>query len=257
LAANNNITVTGHRGAGGLAPENTLASIQLALDLGVDRIEIDIQQTKDNVLIVLHDRTLRRTTNGYGYVKYKDYDELLNFSAGVKFNKFYFDEKIPTLEEVIRLIDGKAELLIETKYSYLYYPNIERHIINVIKAENAIAWCKVISFNDRALFRINKLDNDIRLGKLFVGKHANLPLSFDKGLNFKPLRRYHFVDEIIVQHKYATQLIIDKVHEFGKEIHVWTVNDKETIEKLIDRGIDGIISDYPNMLMKYKNKKSS
>ncbi|MFB0926337.1 MAG: glycerophosphodiester phosphodiesterase family protein, partial [Vicingaceae bacterium] len=68
MTTNNKITVTGHRGAGGLAPENTLASIQLALDLGVDRIEIDVQQTKDNVVIVLHDRTLRRTTTGIGYV---------------------------------------------------------------------------------------------------------------------------------------------------------------------------------------------
>lgn len=248
------ITITGHRGAGGLAPENTLASIQLALDLGVDRIEIDVQQTKDNVVIVLHDRSLRRTTNGYGYVKQKNYEDILKLSAGLKFSKFYIDEKVPTLEQVIDLIDGQAELIIETKYSYLYYPNIERHIINIIKAKDAKNWCKVISFNDRALFRIHKLDKEIRLGKLFVGKHATLPLSFDKGINLKPLTRYHFVDEIIVQHKYATQGIIDKVHEFGKELHVWTVNDSETIDKLVERGVDGIITDYPNLLIRYKKR---
>jgi glycerophosphoryl diester phosphodiesterase len=66
------------------------------------------------------------------------------------------------------------------------------------------------------------------------------------------LERYDFVDEIIVQHKYATQALIDEVHKFGKELHVWTVNDPETIEKLIERGVDGIISDYPNLLLKYK-----
>ncbi|PKP48865.1 MAG: hypothetical protein CVT95_03955 [Bacteroidetes bacterium HGW-Bacteroidetes-12] len=247
-----NIIITGHRGAGGLAPENTLASIQLALDLGVDRIEIDVQQTKDNKIIVLHDRTLRRTTTGNGFVKNLNYDEILQFSAGYKFNKFYVNEKVPTLEQVIDLIDGKVELLIETKYSYMYYPNIERHIINIIKTKNAKAWCKVISFNDRALFRINKLDNSIRLGKLFVGKHAHLPVSFDKGINIRPLKRYDFVDEIIVKHAYATTAIINRVHEFGKQLHVWTVNDQETIEKLIERGVDGIISDYPNLLMKYK-----
>jgi glycerophosphoryl diester phosphodiesterase len=252
LASNKNIIITGHRGAGGLAPENTMASIQLALDLGVDRIEIDVQQTLDNVIIVLHDRTLRRTTTGIGFVKNKNYNEILKHSAGYKFNKYYIKEKIPTLDEVIKLIDGRVELLIETKYSYMYYPNIERHIINIIKNNKAKDWCKVISFNDRALFRINKLDNNIRTGKLFVGKHANLPLSFDKGLNIKPLRRYHFVDEVIVKHVYATPAIIEKVHKFGKELHVWTVNDPETIEKLIKRGVDGIISDYPNLLMKYK-----
>ena len=252
MATTNKITVTGHRGAAGLAPENTLASIQLALDLGVDRIEIDVQQTKDNVIIVLHDRSLRRTTTGIGFVKTKNYADILKLSAGFKFNKYYAKEKVPTLEQVIQLINGKAELLIETKYSFMYYPNIERHIINVIKQNNAKAWCKVISFNDRALFRIHKLDNEIRTGKLFVGKHANLPLSWDKGVNIKPLRRYHFVDEIIVKHTHATAKIIDRVHAMGKELHVWTVNDAETIELLVERGVDGIISDYPNLLMKYK-----
>lgn len=249
---NKKIIITGHRGAAGLAPENTLASIQLAIELGVDRIEIDVQQTQDNKIIVLHDRTLRRTTTGHGFVKNLTYDEILQFSAGYKFNKFYINEKVPTLEQVIDLIDGKVELLIETKYSYMYYPNIERHIINIIKNKNAKDWCKIISFNDRALFRINKLDNSIRLGKLFVGKHAHLPLSFDKGLNIRPLKRYAFVDEVIVKHDYATKAIIEKVHDFGKELHVWTVNNEATIQKLIERGVDGIISDYPNLLMKYK-----
>ena len=252
MATTNKIAVTGHRGAAGLAPENTLASIQLALDLGVDRIEIDVQQTKDNVIIVLHDRSLRRTTTGFGFVKTKTYAEILKLSAGFKFNKYYVKEKVPTLEQVIQLINGRAELLIETKYSFMYYPNIERHIVNVIKNNSAKAWCKVISFNDRALFRVHKLDNEIRTGKLFVGKHANLPLSWDKGVNIKPLRRYHFVDEIIVKHSYATASIIERVHAMGKELHVWTVNDSETIELLVERGVDGIISDYPNLLMKYK-----
>ncbi len=246
------LIITGHRGAGGLAPENTLASIQLALDLGVDRIEIDVQQTNDNVIIVLHDRTLKRTTNGFGFIKSMNYADLLKYSAGIKFNKVYAEEKIPTLEQVIDLINGKVELLIETKYSYLYYPNIERHILNVIKNKNAFGWCKIISFNDRALFRIHKLNKEVRVGKLFVGKSVNLPLSYDTTINFKPLDRYHFVDEIIVQHKYASKAFIDKVHQFGKELHVWTVNDSETIEKLIERGVDGIISDYPNLLLKYK-----
>ncbi|HLU85341.1 MAG TPA: glycerophosphodiester phosphodiesterase family protein [Vicingaceae bacterium] len=246
------LIITGHRGAAGLAPENTLASIQLALELGVDRIEIDVQQTKDNKIIVLHDRTLRRTTTGNGFVKKLTYDEILQFSAGFKFNKFYSNEKVPTLEQVIDLIDGKVELLIETKYSYMYYPNIERHLINIIKNKNAKDWCKIISFNDRALFRINKLDSSIKLGKLFVGKHAHLPLSFDKGINIRPLKKYAFVDEVIVKHDYATRAIIDKVHDFGKELHVWTVNHEATIQKLIERGVDGIISDYPNLVMKYR-----
>ena len=89
------LIVTGHRGAAGLAPENTLASIQLALDLGVDRIEIDVQQTKDNVIIVLHDRTLRRTTDGFGFVKNIEYQDLLKLSAGVSLTRFMLKKKYP------------------------------------------------------------------------------------------------------------------------------------------------------------------
>ena len=224
----------------------------MALDLGVDRIEIDVQQTKDNEIIVLHDRSLRRTTNGFGRVKHMTYNEILKYSAGVKFNSFYKSEKVPTLEQVIDLIDGKVELLIEVKYSYLYYPNIERHILNVINKTNAKGWCKIISFNDKVLRRMHRLDPEVKLGKLFIGKHAQLPISVDKTINFKPLKRYEFVDEIIVQYKYATKRIINKVHEMGKPLNVWTVNDKEIIEKLIERGVDGIITDYPNLLLKYK-----
>ena len=108
--ANTNFIITGHRGAAGLAPENTLASIQLALDLGVDRIEIDVQQTKDNIVIVLHDRTLRRTTTGIGYVKTKNYDEILKHSAGLKFNRHYVKEKVPTLDEVIKLSKNQNDV---------------------------------------------------------------------------------------------------------------------------------------------------
>ena len=90
------------------------------------------------------------------------------------------------------------------------------------------------------------------LASFFFSSAIVLPLSYDTTINFKPLERYYFVDEIIVQHKYASKAFIDKVHQFGKELHVWTVNDPETIEKLIERGVDGIISDYPNLLLKYK-----
>jgi glycerophosphoryl diester phosphodiesterase len=249
LDASKSILVTGHRGAAGLAPENTLASIQLALDLGVNRIEIDVQQTADNRIIVIHDATLRRTTNGFGRIRNKTFEEIRSLSAGIKFHRNYIHEKIPTLEEVIRLINGKVELLIEVKYSYLYYPFIEKNIIEIIKTHKAKNWCKIISFNDRVLNMVNQLDDSIKLGKLFVGKSANLPLSFDKSINFKPLSKYRYVDEIIVQYKYAYPKLIEKVHSMDKPISVWTVNDEEKFKKLIDLGIDSIITDYPNKLI--------
>jgi glycerophosphoryl diester phosphodiesterase len=116
--------IIGHRGAAGLAPENTLASIEKALSLGVDRIEIDIHQTKDNVLVVIHDETLERTTNGKGKIKDLTYREILKYSAGAKFSPACENEKVPTLAEVLDLIDGKSQLLIELKKATAITPEL-------------------------------------------------------------------------------------------------------------------------------------
>jgi len=242
--------VIGHRGAAGLAPENTLAGIQKSLDLKVDRIEIDVQQTKDSIVILMHDKTLERTTDGKGLVKDHTFVELQQYSAGVKFNESFKAEKIPTLETALKLIHAQTEFIIEIKSGNEFYPKIVDRVVDLIHQYDAKQWCIIHSFNDKVLKRVQELDSSIRTHKVLVGKIAFLPLYLDFGLKFGSLKKYKHVEEISINYRFANKRIIKKIHSYGKKVNVWTVNDPAMMEKLKSWGVDGIITDYPNYLLK-------
>ena len=229
------ITITGHRGAAGYAPENTLSAIKKGLALGVDRIEIDVQQSKDGVVILMHDKTLKRTTNGKGYIRNKTWAELSQLVAPAEFAATFPNEKIPTLEEALLLINGKAQFVIEIKDGNSYYPNIEQHIVDLIHQYNAHKWCIIHSFNDAALEKIHELDATLPLHKLFVS-----------GLG-KDLKKWDYVQEFSVNEHFVSKKMIEKVHALGKKINVWTVNDKAKMQELITMGVDGIITNFPDV----------
>ncbi len=248
-ASDHSVTITGHRGAAGLAPENTLAAISVALDYGVERIEIDVQQTKDSVVIVLHDRSLDRTTDGVGEVRDLNYNEILKYSAGSKFDEKFASEKVPTLEQVLQLIDGKAVLVIEIKDGNKYYPGIEQRSIDLVHKYDAKDWSIVHSFYDEVLYKINEMDPSIELHKLLVGDLPFIPVFYDGSFQFANIEKYDFVDEISLMAAFVTPRFIDKVHAMGKKVNVWTVRDSLDARKFINLGVDGIITDYPNYLI--------
>ena len=246
--------ITGHRGAAGLAPENTLVSVQKALELGVDRVEVDVQQTKDGVIICLHDRTLDRTTDTHGKVRDATWAQLREVKANVGFEKKFPTESIPTLEEIIKEVNGRCELVIEIKDGNSYYPGIEDKIAALLAKYDAWKWAPVHSFNDDALFHLNEKHPKVRLQKLFVAKVPWLPIMLDFGLHWGKLEDYPFVEAFSIHRSFVTQDIIDKAHGMGKQIHVWTVNDPDEAAELLKAGVDGIISDRPDLMMSLKKK---
>src|SRR5687767_8955806 len=131
--------IIAHRGASGHAPENTLASIDKALQMGADVIEIDVHQTLDSVLVVMHDVKLDRTTDKQGLIKNYRWAEIKDADAGSWYSAEFAGARIPMLEDVIRHINGKARLLIEIKKDGDYYPSIEWRTLNIIKANHAEA----------------------------------------------------------------------------------------------------------------------
>ena len=148
--------IIAHRGASGLAPENTLAAIKKAIELKADLIEIDVHQTKDSIIVVIHDKKINRTTSGKGRVKDLFYKEIRRYDAGKWFDPKFEGERVPTLEEVLRLVHGQTKLLIEIKGDDNFYPNIEKHVYEILKTYNAQNWCEIHSFYDQVLYNFFK-----------------------------------------------------------------------------------------------------
>ena len=245
---NREITVTGHRGAAGYAPENTMASVQKALDLGVDRIEIDIHQSKDSVVVVLHDESVDRTTNGEGIIADMSYDEIRRLDAGIFFSKEFEGEKIPSLEEVIILVNGRCDLVIEFKNGNDHYPRIEEHVIELLNKYDALDWCIVHSFNTAVLVRLHKKIPTLRLHKLFIVQFRFTPIYYDLSFeNFDP-KDHPYIEEYSIYEYFGNREIISRLQTLGKKVNIWTLNDPEKINAYKDLGIDGIITDYPDLI---------
>jgi glycerophosphoryl diester phosphodiesterase len=125
-----------HRGCSSAAPENTMAAFQKAIELGVEGIELDVHQSKDGELVVIHDATLSRTTSGRGYVNDLNWSELQQLDAGSWFEVEYASERLPKLEDVLNLLKGRSTVFIEIKQGRKPYPGIEERVMACIEKLN-------------------------------------------------------------------------------------------------------------------------
>lgn len=235
----------GHRGAAADAPENTLISIRRALDLGVDRIEIDVHLTSDRQVVLMHDRTLNRTTNGSGEVRRHSLADIRQLDAGRWFNPSFEGEKVPTLEEVLELIDGKCQLMIEVKEHGGYDPGIEEAVAQVIRKYKAHAWCVVISMRHRVVADFHRLVPDIRLHRSYVGKIPLLPLYLGTSLGVRGPRSYPYVEEFNLNGGFISRCFMKKAERLNKKVNAWTIDHPEHAEKLLKKGVHGIITNCP------------
>jgi len=242
------VEIIAHRGFSGVTPENTIASIKKAMEIGVDKIEIDVHLTKYNKVVVIHDASIDRTTNGKGKVKDYTLEEIRNFDAGSWFSKEYASERIPTLDEVIKLINGQTELLIELKSDKDSNHEIEKAVIEIINKNNASKWCIAQSFNGNIINKINSIDSNIKVEKLYAFKTPIIYFYFDGCKTAKKPSKYKETQAINIGYKSASRSFIKRIHKIGKKVNVYTVNDEKTMKKLIDKGVDGIITNYPNKL---------
>lgn len=246
--------VVAHRGASGYAPENTLASIKKAIAMGVDMVEIDVQLTKDKQVVLMHDLTVDRTTNGKGKVRDLQFDEIRKLDAGSWFSSEYAGEKIPTLEEVIETVKGKCKLLIEVKRVKTNKPEIEAKIIQLIDKYNAYDWCIVQSFETEVVKNIQALDKSVECHKLVTMNLSVLPLHLDSRIKTGTIYKYKTVQAINPYFKMLNKRKVDKIHSRGQKIITWTVNEKEDMKRMIEMGVDGIITNYPDRLIELLNK---
>ncbi len=215
-----------------------MPSFKLAIEAGVDGVELDVHMTKDGELIVIHDDTLDRTTTGSGYVKDHSISELRNLDAGVKFGSEWRGVKIPTLNEVLREFGNKTSFIIELKHGSDVYPGIEEKVLSLIRKYNVRA--KIVSFDFDALERVRQLDDSVELGLIFIGK-ARWFIDAARKLKAQWLQaEYRLINESDIR----------ITHEAGLKIGAWTVNDVDIAIKLTEMGVDEITTDNPSLIIR-------
>ncbi|MTI48597.1 glycerophosphodiester phosphodiesterase [Sporosalibacterium faouarense] len=233
--------VIAHRGASGHAPENTMISFQKAIDMGADGIELDVHISKDDKLIVCHDERVDRTTNGIGFIKDLTLDEIKKLDAGYWYDKKYANEKIPTLEEVLYLFQGKDILInIELKNGIIQYDKIEEKVIRVLEKFKLMDRTIISSFNHYSLIKIKEINSSIKTGALYMCGLVN-PWDYVIRLNIDVIHPIYFA---------LYPDLIKKCKERNVEINTYTVNCDEDMKKVIDLGVNGIITNYPDKAKK-------
>jgi glycerophosphoryl diester phosphodiesterase len=216
----------GHRGARAYAPENTLTSFKKALEIGVDAVELDVRKTKDNQIVVIHDADVKRTTNGEGLVSELTLKEIKSFSSEG-------GEKIPTLEETLDFLDKKVKVFVELKET-----GVEEQVLSMVHAKGLEKNVVLTSFLEDALKKVRELDKDIETGLIYA-KHKN-PIK--AALELKANYLFAF-------YRFTHTANVQKAHENGLKVVVWTINNPEEVEEYVKKGVDGIASDKPDILM--------
>lgn len=251
----NQILNISHRGASGYAPEHTLPSYELGDQMGGDYIELDLQMTKDGELIAMHDETLDRTTNGTGQVKDHTLEEIKSLDAGSWFNAAYPEKakdeynglQVQTLQEVIEHFGKNKNYYIETK-SPDVYPGMEEKLLEILKDYNLTRQngpsSRVIiqSFSEESLQKVHNLNENIPLVQLLDYKGTAT-------ITDEELDHYsEYAAGLGMSYKKINQDYVQKVREHDLLIHPYTVNDKEDMKQLLEWGVTGMFTNYPDVL---------
>lgn len=240
LAADTEITA--HRGGAWKAPENTISALQYTIDSGADYAEIDVQETKDGELILLHDDSLKRTAGVKKNVWDMTLKQVEKLDAGASFHKKFRGEKIPEFTEVLKFCKGRLDLNIEIKYNGKN-KGIVNKVVRAIKENHFEDHCIVTSMNYQFLKQIKKTAPEIRTGYIMT-------------MTYGGVQGMEAADFFSVKHTYVDEKFVMQAHALGKEVHVWTVNYKGDAKRMLDMGVDNIITDDPIMVRKVQNRES-
>jgi glycerophosphoryl diester phosphodiesterase len=235
--------VFAHRGAKMVAPENTLPAFEQAIALGAQGVELDVQCSKDGVLVVMHDFTVDKTTNGRGPVAQLTAAELTNLDAGSHFNAKFANVTVPTLEEVLAVTAGKLKLNIEVKTQDPMGGREIEPLVELIQKYNLYDQVVVSSFNPVALIKLRHVDPQIALGLLYAGSH--LP-AFLREIWLSPILR---PEAFHPHHTLIDEEYMVWADAVPAAVNTWTVNEPEEARRLAALGVDTIITDVPDTIL--------
>jgi len=230
-----------HRGASGLAPENTLAAFQLALEQGATAVEFDVHQAADKELVVIHDEDLRRTAGRPEHIRDLSWQELCRFDVGSWFDGRFAAERVPRLDEVLDLIGKKAEVHLEIKRGSRCYPGIEGRVVGTLRRRRALKACVVSSFDHQALNAVRELEPRLRLGYLL----GETPWK-EAEEEMKALR----AESLNLGRQQVSAVRVTSSHRRHLKVLVYTVNDAAEARRLKGMGVDGVFSNFPRLLEK-------
>ncbi len=232
--------IIAHRGASAFAPENTMAAFHKAVELSADGIEFDVKCSKDGEMVIIHDQSLERTTNGFGRVIEKNLKDLRNLDAGSRFSPEFAGEKIPILSEVLEEFSKRLLINIElTNYSSIR-DGLAYKAANLVKkmgVENSVFFS---SFHPYNLFITRRILPNVSV--------ALLALPGNKGWIFRSnLMRWLSPDLIHPYFSDVDKRFVKKQHQKNRKVNVWTVNTEAQIMNLLKINVDGLITDDPSL----------
>ncbi len=230
------IMVMAHRGYSEAAPENTMPAFVKAYEAGVNAVELDVQMTKDGEIIVLHDYNLKRTTGLDKNVWEVTYDEIKDLDNGSFFSEEYKGTVIPTLDEVIRYCKGRMFINIEIKRNR-HDEGIEDRVVEIIRRNGFSAECDITSQDYETLQYIRK-------------KYPDILLAYTSVIGIGDVQNLEACDILSIQETFATFDTVEALHQQGKRVFVWTVNEEGTMERLIGLNVDAILTNNPDLALK-------
>ncbi len=245
------VRTVAHRGSSGTAPENTLAAVRLALRHGADLVENDIQRTRDGVPVVIHDTTLSRTTDVRRVFpdrapwNVRDFTlaEIKQLDAGSWFHPAYTGERVPTLAEWVRAVGGRSGMLLEVKAPDLY-PGLEIDVDKVLRSAPSFGpavrrgRAVVQSFDHEWLRAYRDLAPDVPVGLLFATRPSAAQVA----------EAATWARQVNPSYAVTDRATVDLVHAAGLQVQVWTVNAAEDLRRAVGWGVDGVITNHPQVL---------
>lgn len=238
----NSFIICAHRGASGIAPENTVAAVKLALESGAPMIEIDVQYTRDHQMVVFHDDTIERTTNGEGAINQKSYEEIQGLDAGAWFSPSFAGERIPKLVDVLELIRGRAYVNLEIKPR----PDTQEaqqetlELIELLSSLAMLDTCLFSSFDHRAIRYVRERMPDLPMLALNIPGDPRSPeqVIAECGADVFGCS----VEELNPE-------MMALCHQRGIPVAVYTVNTPEELNYVVSMGVRGIVTNMPHILV--------
>lgn len=235
-----------HRGASAVYPENTMVAFEEANRSGANAIELDVQRTRDGELIVIHDETLNRTTNGRGYIYAASYSWIKTLDAGGKFHSRFRGEKIPTLRDVLDFIlQTNMTLNIEIKNEPIRYPGIELQVIRLLDQFKLLHRTIISSFDHLCVQIVKRSAPNVQTA-LLTGAFSHI----------SPANVYQFgLDAVHPLKRAVNSVYMKEIFNYQLKVRPYTVNEPNLIRVFHALGVDAIITDHPRMARKFVNSE--